>query len=291
MWTQMSMDEYAEFNKAMRVKLRQEKNTWWQQQHYFFYRPLFPFLELTSRDMDEHPRCLGAVQHAVPQGEPSNSYMNFIVFKQLDSYHINGLPKVNRKRIRKASRHLTIRPIVDPEEFISHGYPVYLSFYKRTLYSYKSDRRNPETFAWWARTFFHFPKVVILGAYCQNRLLKIHISCLVEDTLFQLTSINCSEALELHAPDLMLHTIREHAAKQKEIKRIFCGLLAQKESLNRFKIQRGACVLVKPAYLHLNRGFLSLIKLARKNLYDRLIGLDEGQIENKMKTAMSGKML
>lgn len=282
----MSIDEYAEFNRAMGANLRQKNGVWWQQQHPFFYRPLFPFLELTSRDVDEHPRCLGAMQHAVPRGETCNSHMNFIVYEQPDSYKLSTLPKVNKRRILKTYKRLTIRPILDQEEFTAQGYPVYLCFYKRTHFSYKSDRRNPRIFADWARSLFRFPKVVVLGAYSQNKLVQIDITCLVEDTLFYLDSINSGEALELQSPELMLHTIRDFAAKHEGIKCIYSGWLAQKESLNKFKIERGARVLVMPAYLHLHRGLLSLIKFARKSLYHRLIGLDERQVQNKMKTTM-----
>jgi len=291
MWQRMSIDEYAEFNRGMGVKVRQENGVWWQQPRTFFYRPVFPFLELTSRDVGEHPRCLGAVQHAVPQGEPSNSHMNFIIYEQPDSYKLSTLPKANKRKILKAYKRVTIRPLLDQEEFIAQGYPVYLSFYERTHYSYKSDRRNPKIFAEWARALFRFPKVIVLGAYSQHKLLQIDISCLVEDTLFQLSSINSEEALELQAPELMLHTVRELAAKHGEIKRIFSGSLAQKESLDKFKIERGACVLIMPAYLHIHRGLLSLIKFTRKNLYDRLIGLDKTQVQNKMKTAVSRELV
>jgi hypothetical protein len=274
MWQRMSIDEYAEFNRAMGVKVREENGVWWQQQRPFFYRPLFPLLELTSRNGDGNPRCLGAVQHAVLQGEPYNSYMNFIVFEQPGSYQPTDLTKAKQRKILKGHKRVTIRTLLDQEEFIAQGYPVYLSFYERTHYSYKSDRRNPKIFAEWARALFRFPKVVVLGAYSQNKLLQIDISCLVENTLFQLSTINSNKARELQISDLVLHIEREHAAEHGEIKRIFSGLLAQNEGLNKFKIERGACILAKPSYLHLHRGLLSLIKLVRKNLYHRLIGLD-----------------
>lgn len=291
MWQRMSVDEYAEFNRALGVKVRKENGIWWQQQHPFFYRPLLPFTELSPRDRNGSLRGHGALQHAVPKGEPCNSYMNLVVYEQPDSYQLSGLAKNKRRRIGQAQQHLEIRPMLDQGEFIAQGFPVYLSFYERTRYSYKSDRRDPKIFAKWAGTLFRFPQLVILGAYGQHKLLEIDVSCLVEDTLFLMTTINSDEAMELRTGDLLLHTIREHAAKHERIKHIFSGYLAQKESLNRFKIERGARVLVKPAYLHLHRGLLSLIKLARRGLYDRLVGLSEAQVQAKMNIRIYKKSL
>ena len=84
-------------------------------------------------------------------------------------------------------------------------------------------------------------------------------------------------------PELMLHTIRISAGKRSDIRRIYTGMLSSTQSVNNFKIERGASVLALPAYLHLHPVFFTLISIVRKNLFKRLKGMDQRQIQSLIK--------
>jgi len=59
---------------------------------------------------------------------------------------------------------------------------------------------------------------------------------------------------------------------------IYAGLYLQNEGINKFKIERGARVVALPAYLHIHQLILWSFKKLRKNVYDRLVGMSEEQI-------------
>lgn len=174
------------------------------------------------------------------------------------------------------------------DQLIEEGFQVYLSFYKRTGYSYRKDRIDEKVFADWARLLFRFPKVRIWGAYSKNGLVSIWTNCLVEDVLFLLSALNSLEGMNLRSSELMLHTVRICAAKQSDIQCIYTGTLSTKQSVNNFKIERGARVLALPAYLHLHPVLFSLIRMVRKDLFERLKGMDERQIESLLKGIRAG---
>ena len=87
MWHQMNMEEFANFERANGIKVIKHDNIWWQQIRLFFYRPLFPFQEISLEA--SHPpnisRCMG-YQHILPSRENANSYINFIVIDNLPDF-------------------------------------------------------------------------------------------------------------------------------------------------------------------------------------------------------------
>ena len=65
----------------------------------------------------------------------------------------------------------TVSPVTDVKEPKANAYAVYRSFYERTQYEFKSERRYENNFSRWAQALFQNPKVIILGAYDKDRQL------------------------------------------------------------------------------------------------------------------------
>src|SRR5207253_1903171 len=98
-------------------------------------------------------------------GERANSTMNFIMLDQPQTYSLDSLLHKRRQMVRRAAQDFHVKPLVDPAELKAHGHRVYLSFYERTRYHYKSDRQNKAVFDRWVDTLFSTPKTILLGGY------------------------------------------------------------------------------------------------------------------------------
>ena len=190
-------------------------------------------------------------------------------------YSSDTLKGNERREIKRAGGIFEISLVTDITAFKTQAYPVYRSFYERTNYNYKAERRYEDKFSKWADTVFRHPKVVVLGAYKKDRQLgAIGICYLVEGTLLYATFFCDVESLKMHAAGFMLHTVREAAARCPAIKDIFIG--SYKYSMARgvddFYHARGCKLVRKTAWLQLNPVAMFGLKRFAPQQYDRLIG-------------------
>jgi len=275
-WPTMSIERYAALEQSLGANVLQLGDTWWVQIRPWFYRPLLPFKKYDAdqvRQATLHRRTV--FQHAVMDGQPHNSYLNPIIFDDLHSYDPRTLHKKVRWDIRKALKNnVTVSRIVDETEFVESGYRVYVSFYERTKYNFDTSRRQKDGFSRWAHRLFQFHEAVVVGAFAGQELVSFEISCLVENTLIQKTTVHSEKALRLSAPDLLLHHTRSSVLEQSAIHRISEGMLARNQGINEYKISRGAKALALPAVLHIRPVILWLIRKASRSIYSRLHGLD-----------------
>ena len=269
----MTIQEFADIEMAFGQKVINVNNVYWQRVRPFFYRPLLPFVEYLPESV-AIPRAffLGGVQHVVPGPEIANSSMSFLFFEDLDSYSLDKLDYNRKRQIRLASKHFVIRPIFDISEFKDKGYTAYLSFYERTHYSYKTERRKQSHFSRWAEILFGFPKAIILGGYSNAGLEAISVSYLVEDVLIYSTFFCSNESLRLNISDLMLHSIREMVGKTQNIRSIYVGMYQRDQGTSDFYIFRGCKIRQKPALYRINRLTLVLLRNLMPKQYGRLCG-------------------
>ena len=269
-WPSMSVDEYAAFQAAMGQKLQKLGGVWWRQVRTFFYRPLLPFRELDPKDCI-YPTLsrVGGAQYTVPNGCASNSSIDFLVFQDPHNYSIESLPKKDRYSIRRAAKTITVKPIVDPYA-LSSGHEVYLSFYSRTKYGYKSDRTDLQKFTDWAHQLFEFPKVKVHGAYRDGDLTSISVSYVVEDILFLATLFSKTDALSQFVSDLMLHSLRMEAAESENVSVVFATMAGRERGLDEFYLLRGAQLVRKPARLHISPLALLPLKIFKPHEYLKL---------------------
>src|SRR5579883_58125 len=241
-WQKMTVEEFAAFERSQGVNVVRTDGVYWRQVRPFFYRPLLATQEYVPRAVSAPPfALLGGFQHAVPAGASSNSFMNLLIFDDTKNYSTAGFSYGKRKRLKTALQRFVVRPIEDVKEFNESAYPVFLSFYERTHYSYKPERRESSNFSRWGESLFRFPKNLILGAYQDGRLQAVCISQWVEDVVIYASMFCSTEALKQDATALMLHSVREAVAKSPEVHYILAGAFKYEEDggVDNFFLERG----------------------------------------------------
>ena len=215
----------------------------------FFYRPLFPFCKYDRFSVDHSFQKLAAYQHAVLEGQSSNSYLNLIVYDNIRSYDGEKLHRGPAKNISLAiERGVKVKRLFDERAFCSQGYEVYLSFYRRTRYGFAKNRIDREGFEQWTKTLFRFPELVVLGALSGASLLGFGVACAVEGTVIIKSGVHSNVGLELHTPDLMLHHWRLAARNDSTVSTIYDSAMTT-PGIDEFKRRRGAVVKALPAHL------------------------------------------
>jgi len=254
-WSAMSVEEYASFERSQGERVVETNGFWWRQVRPFFFRPLLPFHECAPGSMHAPARTLlGGYQVAVPPDAEANSHLSMLLFRQPQTYSVDGLPRTKRQQVLHAAREFTVRLLDDVGEFKEQGYPVYLSFVERTGYEYRSDRRQKANFNLWAESVLRVPKNMVFGAYRDGQLQGVSISRLVEDTIVYSTMFSSAEALARNVNSLMLHALREAASATPEVRQIFISIasLSGRTSVEEFFFVRGCELVHLPALLWLN---------------------------------------
>jgi hypothetical protein len=272
-WEPMTIDEYAAFQQSGGSKVVKIGDTWWTEARPFFYRPLFPFAEVRPW-LKRYPfgSLVGGVLHLVPEGVTGNSFMNLFVYDELKDYSIDQVGAKQRWIIKKGLDNFSARRITDLNAFVEEASAIYESFYERTKYFYKKERTNKESFIAWARSIFQHPKVVITGAYHQDRLSAIDISYRVEDIIIDDVFFSDSQSQPLKVTDFMVHTLRE-AARSTDARVLFRGFPTGKPTLDESKVTRGCKILKKAAYCKINPVALYVGKKFMNESYRKLVAI------------------
>ena len=269
-WNPMSMEEFAQSQQAQGLRIQLLDGIWWVEIRPFFYRPLFPFTRIVPQ-LRAYPKtsCVGGFLHAVPEGVTANSSMNFFVFDQLKQYSLETLTSKQRTAVRSSLKHFQARTMTDVEEFIDSAYHVYLSFQRRTNYSYKDERVNREEFIQWAKQIYRFPKIHKLGVYHDGKLCAVEASYRVGHVIVGDTVFANDAALKLKVTDFIYHSLREAAAHTDALY-YFIGLPTGVKSLDQSKLRRGCKVLTLPAHFQINPITLQLVKVFMRSSYQKL---------------------
>ncbi|HPL63719.1 MAG TPA: hypothetical protein PK587_08130 [Syntrophales bacterium] len=270
----MTIAEHAALEEQAGARVRHSGGIWWRQVRPFFYRPVHLFLRAEPEKASPPAgSVLAGYQHLVTGEKGANSKMNFIVTDNTGEYSISSIASKYRRAIRKSARHLEIRRISDPAEFIDAGHPVYLEFFARTQYRWKRERENKESFAAWAGVLVQSPKVLVFGLYHEGILCCINVAYSVEDVIYYSSSFSNSTGLRFNAPEYSLHLIREFAAECRGAQMVFMGIAGSKGSLDDFKLRRGCRRSSEPAYYRMNPITLLLIRILRPDYARRLRGV------------------
>lgn len=270
-WSSMSEDEFAELEIATGAKLTKVGGVWWRQKRPFFYRPLLLYREFDPAQVEPPASTrFGGVQFAVTKQDAANSQFRLLLFRNPAEYSLASLSQTSRRHVRRAMERFDVRRIVDADTFVAQAHPVYCSFYGRTKYRYKNDRIERAHFAQWANTLFRFPKVQVLGAYRDERLVSVGISYLVEDVVFNATLFSHSDALAEYVSELILHTLRQQAAACEGARFIFGAVAGMERGLDDFYLRRGAELVSTPAQLTINPVVSLFLRHVWKNEYQKL---------------------
>ncbi len=274
-WPAISVEQYAAFQRSQGEKVVRVGNVTWRQVRPFFFRPLLPYREQTVRPVRAPLRArLGGFQYAVPAGTAANSSLHLMLYENPAGYSLDGMDRRRRWEVRQATKHHVVRRLEDADEFKRKAFPAYRSFYDRTHYEFRADRRHEAGFARWADSVFQFPEIVVLGAYRGSDLGGVGISVLVEVTLVYMTAFCDQESLKLNVIALMLHTLRAGAAGCPQVKRIYLGVYGHQgqRHIHDFYLLRGCQAVAKPAILHLNPACALALRGFLPRQYARLCG-------------------
>ena len=270
-WPEASAQDLAEFDCLLEQESEEINGVYWRRVRPFFFRPLLPFREYASASIAA-PRAArwGGFQHAVPEREPSNTHLNVLLFDNSGDYTVKSLDYNRRRQVRTAAEKLCVLPVRDAGEFKQKAYPVYVSFYDRTRYAHGAHRRDRKYFDRWADALFRSRALVILGGYQDDRLAGVSVSLRVEDTLVYAMFFCDTDSLRLGLSDLMLHTIREAAARDAGIRQIYTGMSNEKN--DRFYLLRGGRCVSLRARLVMNPLAEVVLRRSLPGVYARLRG-------------------
>jgi hypothetical protein len=271
----MSIDEYAALERRLGTPLVQAGGVWWRRARPLYYRPLFPFDPLPADVAGPPLGRLGGWQHAVAPGGPHNSHLNYMVFRDIQSYDPARLKREDRKNLKRAARYLVFRRITDLEEFATEGLRILREFFSRSDYDFRRDRLKRAVFRRWAAALLAEPRVLVLGSYSAAGLCEVHISFRVRDWLLFDVAFASREGRLLRSSDGLLDYLRSRAA-QTDASLICVGSAGVKPSLDGFKLRRGAEILSLPALFHVSSPALAVLRLSPA-IWRRLHGLDEAQ--------------
>lgn len=271
----MTLEEYASFQASLGTPAKRVDGQFWHQVRPFFYRPLLPFQQLEQVPVRvPWPATFGGWQCAVSDFTPSNSALNCLMFLNARDYSLEQLDYERRRQVRAASKHFTVRPFEDCAEFADKAYPVYCSFFARTGYAYKADRRKKPNFDRWARTLFAASSVNKLGAFSASGAHAVSVSVAVGDTLIYSTFFAENEALRRNVSGLMLHTVRMACAQRGDVHQVFSGMRKSGAGrrIDEFLIERGCATVAIPALYKLNPLAESLLKIWLPLAFQEIVG-------------------
>ena len=268
----MSIEEYAHIESIRGGKLKLVGSMYWMRLRPFFYRPLLPFEVLDVGSFVPPCRLFGGYQHAVCNEHEANSTINYRVFNETNAYSINVLKSDFRRLVRFAAKRFVIKRIVEPDELMDQGYKAYMAFYDRTRYDYLSERTQEQIFAKWVKSLFLYDKTIVLGGYAEGGLKAVGVCYWIRDVLLYSTFFADTPSLKQHVCDLMLHTVRELAARQNGIHRILAGIYGGGIGPDTYYVLRGCKIERMPARYVFNRLTVLLLKALLPAQFRKLTG-------------------
>ena len=277
----MSIDDYAELESTTGSKIVSYGNVWWRKTAALFYRPLLPFMIFDPEELRSKLPFHSIYQFGLSDKKKANSYLNLVLYKRQEDYAIEHLSKSKRRNVKKANEEkVEVRQITDVSFLKQEGYFVFKSFISRSGYRFSKERLESPYFERWCESIMKMNTPVVLGVFHQNRLLSFEVSCLVGDTVILKSAINSIEAIEMHAPDVMMHHYRTRLAERTDIKQMFDGFLVSDYGINRFKLGHDATITALPANITLSWLSLKIFKNLPLWKTKSLVGLNEYEIEN-----------
>ena len=269
---QMSVDEYAELQRHIGARVCYVGGYYWRQIRPFFYRPLLPYTVIRAAPEARLFSWPKTFQHVVPSVEGSNSRMNFLFTDNSPDYSLAVLSHKRRNLIKCAARQFNVKRICNCHSLHEEAYNLYLSFFRRTGYQYKTDRVNKRAFLNWVESALQHPKSIVLGGFSPEGLIAISCSYWVEDTLIYASLFCETSALRRNIGDLMFHELRSLAAIEPGISSIFIRSYQNGNSIDSYYLARGCRLVQAPAKLVIPSLIDRGLRIFSSQSHDLLIG-------------------
>lgn len=269
---QMSLREYAALQTRLGVKVVERDGCFWRQVRPFFFRLLLPVEACPGSAIRPPAAWPSGFQYVTADQSQANSTMNFIMLDEPQGYSLGNLNHKRRQLIKRAAQQFEVRPLTDAGEVKRQGHHVYLSFFQRSGYRYKSDRQKKSVYDEWVDTLFSSPGSILLGGYGPSGLVGISSSFWINHTLVYSTLMCETGAMKLNLGELLFHEVQQLAARHPGIREIFVRRYQQGNSLDRYYLLRGCKLVKKPARLELSAPIRSFIRWTMPRQYDLLCG-------------------
>jgi hypothetical protein len=245
----MSSAEYAAVERGLGAKVVERNGIFWRQVRPFFYRPVLPVQEFSEPEAAKSFGWPNGFQYALNGAGRTDSALNFIMLDNAPDYSVESLGRRRKQLIRAAGQMFQVKPLRDLREFQRSGFNAYRSFYERTGYTHRADRKNEAAFQQWAENVFSEPKVILLGGYGPDGLVGVSRSYWVGRTLVYATLFCETNSLKKNLGELMFHELRMLAAREAGIADIFVRNYQGGNSLDNYYLMRGCKLVSKPARL------------------------------------------
>lgn len=247
----LSPSEYAVMERELGARIIERNGIFWRQVRPFYFRPALPVMEFSESQIVRPFPWPAGFQYAVKEKARANSALNFIMLDGLRDYSLESLGRRRKQLVRHALQTFQVRPLRDLGEFQGQGFRAYRSFYERTGYTHRADRKNERAFHRWAEMVFRHPKVILLGGYGPEGLLGVSRSYLVGGTLVYATLFCETDSLKKNLGELMFHELRMFAARDARIAQIYVRNYQDGNSLDQYYLMRGGKLVSRPARLEL----------------------------------------
>jgi hypothetical protein len=235
----LNEEELAHDLAATGDKVHLHRGVSWVQVKPFFCLPCLLFSETDHRNSWPHPaRALAGFMHLSAPNSPSNGIYRAIVRGRLDLYSIQRLSKERRHRLRRALKHLTVRPVESLDDLLTQGYEVYLSCHERVRWG--KSRCDRQAFNAWIAAAFRRPKRLALGAYSANRLVAFMLPYAAANMVTPSYIASHTDALKYGPNDSLYHALLCIARQTPGLEMANFGPVSSDPLLDQFKMNYGS---------------------------------------------------
>lgn len=270
------LENYGLASRRAGEKVICSEGQWWREVRPCFFRPILPFLSLCALSRLPERAAFGGCQYpSDATGEPPNSCLAYILFKDAEHYNLDCLSGRPKTYVRSAEKSFHVGPIVDRNLVKDQGHTVYVEFHRRTSYGYLGNRVSKPRFDQWVDAQFGDPGLIALGAWSGRTLVAVSLSRIVGDCWVYSSFFASDAAARAQVANLMIHHVRTLAAAGASVKSVFVGMSkagTPAATVDEFYLRRGASVVRRPSVLRINPIARWLLPHLRPALWYRING-------------------
>jgi hypothetical protein len=250
----MNEEEAGLALKAAGFPVHRHAGVWWIQTAPLFCKPLDPLRLIAPGSARPNFRLspLG-YSHAVAESSAANQSWS-IVYQHHDSLAEFGMDTLKPKRrtwVRKALRHVEVRPIKEIHAALDAMNEISISSAERTGHGLPPDHYRAQRKQWeeYRLREFSIPGREWWGAYLEGRLIAYLYAYVVGNTLTISAFKSHSEFLRFAPNDALLFTFLEYARDCLDCEHVLYGDWNEEvPTLNEFKQRFGFSKKVVPVY-------------------------------------------
>jgi Acetyltransferase (GNAT) domain len=258
-------EEFAREQETAGDRTHLHGGVWWRELRKGFCQPCFCFREVDHRQArPQFLRSPAGFMHVAAPGSPANGIYKLIVREGMQEYSLQQLERRKRNVVRSAIARLQVRPVTSLEDLTGDGYEVYVSWRERTGWGTNKSQRS--VYESWITSAFRRSKRLVLGAYCDDKLVGFMLPAAVRNVAFISYIASHSDALWAYPNDALYHAFLCVARQTRGIDTANMGTISTKASLDRFKLCYGT-VKELPCYTWLNPAVRVLFKRRMSERY------------------------